>query len=114
MVTGDDDRRGDDTVRPTEDGAEDRRLLMAPHLRGLEPDPHRGVEVDQKSPGELDEAVPRAEFIRSVVGTIAGLAVAARVYLVMPGDLEHNARLTAAVAVLAWPRLPQRPAVSGP
>ena len=37
MVTGDDDRRGDDTVRPTEDGAEDRRLLMAPHLRGLEP-----------------------------------------------------------------------------
>ena len=100
MVTGDDDRRGDDTVRPTEDGAEDRRLLMAPHLRGLEPDPHRGVEVDQKSPGELDEAVPRAEFIRSVVGTIAGLAVAALVYLVMPGDLEHNARLTAAVAVL--------------
>ena len=100
MVTGDDDRRGDDTVGPTEDGAEERRLLMAPHLRGLEPDPHRGVEVDQKSPGELDEAVPRGEFIRSVVGTIAGLAVAALVYLVMPGDLEHNARLTAAVAVL--------------
>ncbi|MBC7305490.1 MAG: SLC13 family permease, partial [Dietzia sp.] len=80
--------------------ADDRRLVMAPHLRGLEPDPHRGVEVDQKSPGELDEAVPRGEFIRSVVGTIAGLAVAGLVYLVMPGDLEHNARLTAAVAVL--------------
>ncbi|WP_033444058.1 DASS family sodium-coupled anion symporter [Dietzia alimentaria] len=73
---------------------------MAPHLTGLDPDPDRGMEVDQKSPGELDEAVPRGEFLRSVIGTVAGLAVALIVYLVMPGDLEHNARLTAAVAVL--------------
>ena len=82
------------------DHTDDRRMVMAPHLRGLEPDPDRGVEVDQKSPGELDEAVPRGEFIRSVVGTVAGLAAALIVYFVMPGDLEHNARLTAAVAVL--------------
>ncbi|MBB0998401.1 DASS family sodium-coupled anion symporter [Dietzia maris] len=73
---------------------------MAPHLRGLEPDPDRGMEIDQKSPGELDPAVPRGEFVRSVIGTVAGLAAAVIVYLVMPGDLEHNARLTAAVAVL--------------
>jgi sodium-dependent dicarboxylate transporter 2/3/5 len=58
------------------------------------------MEVDQKSPGELDPAVPRGEFVRSVIGTVAGLAAAVLVYLVMPGDLEHNARLTAAVAVL--------------
>ncbi|UVE95271.1 SLC13 family permease [Dietzia sp. B32] len=81
-------------------GTDDRRIVMAPHLRGLEPDPDRGMEIDQKSPGELDPAVPRGEFIRSVIGTVAGLAAAALVYLVMPGDLEHNARLTAAVAVL--------------
>ncbi|MBB0990574.1 SLC13 family permease, partial [Dietzia sp. SLG510A3-3B2-2] len=81
-------------------GTDDRRIVMAPHLRGLEPDPDRGMEVDQKSPGELDPAVPRGEFVRSVIGTIAGLAAAVLVYLVMPGDLEHNARLTAAVAVL--------------
>jgi sodium-dependent dicarboxylate transporter 2/3/5 len=81
-------------------GTDDRRIVMAPHLRGLEPDPDRGMEVDQKSPGELDPAVPRGEFVRSVIGTVAGLAAAVLVYLVMPGDLEHNARLTAAVAVL--------------
>lgn len=79
---------------------DDRRIVMAPHLRGLEPDPDRGMEIDQKSPGELDPAVPRGEFVRSVIGTAAGLAAAVLVYLVMPGDLEHNARLTAAVAVL--------------
>ncbi|KAA0916518.1 DASS family sodium-coupled anion symporter [Dietzia sp. ANT_WB102] len=82
------------------DRPDGRRMVMAPHLTGLDPDPDRGMEVDQKSPGELDEAVPRGEFLRSVIGTIAGLAVAAIVYLVMPGELEHNARLTAAVAVL--------------
>lgn len=81
-------------------GTDDRRIVMAPHLRGLEPDPDRGMEIDQKSPGELDPAVPRGEFLRSVIGTVAGLAAAVIVYLVMPGDLEHNARLTAAVAVL--------------
>lgn len=82
------------------DRLKDRRIVMAPHLRGLEPDPSRGAEVDQKSPGELDEAVPRGEFFRSVVGIFLGLAAAVVVYLVMPADLEHNARLTAAVAVL--------------
>ena len=81
-------------------GTDDRRIVMAPHLRGLEPDPDRGMEIDQKSPGELEPAVPRGEFVRSVIGTVAGLAAAVIVYLVMPGDLEHNARLTAAVAVL--------------
>ena len=81
-------------------GPENRRIVMAPHLTGLEPDPDRGAEVEQKSPGERDEAVPRKELIRSVVGTFVGLAAAVLVYLVMPSDLEHNARLTAAVAVL--------------
>ncbi|WP_228549296.1 DASS family sodium-coupled anion symporter [Dietzia sp. SYD-A1] len=73
---------------------------MAPHLSGLEPDPSRGMEIAQKSPGERDGAVPRGEFVRSVIGTVAGVVAASVVYAVMPGDLEHNARLTAAVAVL--------------
>ncbi|MBB1035304.1 DASS family sodium-coupled anion symporter [Dietzia sp. CQ4] len=88
MATGDRDRpRG-------------RRMVMAPHLSGLDPDPDRGAEIEQKSPGERDGAVPRGEFVRSVIGTVAGVAAAVLVYTVMPGDLEHNARLTAAVAVL--------------
>ncbi|WP_295648661.1 DASS family sodium-coupled anion symporter [uncultured Dietzia sp.] len=83
-----------------DDGNDDRKIVLAAHLQGLEPDPDRGAEVDQRSPGELDEAVPRSEFIRSVVGVVAGVAAALLVYFVMPGDLEHNARLTAAIAVL--------------
>ncbi|HHX83942.1 MAG TPA: DASS family sodium-coupled anion symporter [Actinomycetales bacterium] len=74
--------------------------VLSPHLRGLDADPDRGAEIEQQSPGEREEAVPRKEFLRSVIGTVAGLAAALLVYAVMPGDLEHNARLTAAVAVL--------------
>ena len=91
----------DDRVHDGDDGdGEGRRVVMAPHLRGLEPDPDRGAEIEHQSPGERDAAVPRGQHLRSVIGTVAGLAAACLVYAVMPGDLEHNARLTAAIAVL--------------
>lgn len=60
----------------------------------------RAVAEEQRSPGERDEAVPRTEHLRNVIGVFAGLAAAVLVYAIMPGDLAHNARLTAGVAVL--------------
>lgn len=92
MSTGDDDGTTTTRQRLETSGAEPERSVS------VEQD--RGVEVEQKSPGERDDAVPRSEFLRSVIGTVVGLAAAVLVYSVMPGALEHNARLTAAVAVL--------------
>lgn len=92
MSTGDDDGTTTTRQRLETSGAEPERSVS------VEQD--RGVEIEQKSPGERDDAVPRSEFLRSVIGTVVGLAAAVLVYSVMPGALEHNARLTAAVAVL--------------
>lgn len=70
------------------------------HLQGYEPDPHRGEEIEQKSPGERAEP-PTARTVRNrFVGLTAGLVGALVVYLVMPADLAPSARVTAATAVL--------------
>ncbi|MDO5368688.1 SLC13 family permease, partial [Kocuria sp.] len=74
------------------------------HLKNLDPDPHRGEEVNFQSPGERAEAEdPKTHRIKWL-GLIAGLALALLVYFLMPGDVAQGARLTAATAVLmgAW------------
>ncbi|WNV76422.1 DASS family sodium-coupled anion symporter [Geodermatophilus sp. DSM 44513] len=63
------------------------------------PDPRRGG-TDHRSPGEQAPAdSPRTHRIRWA-GFAGGLVLALLVYLVMPQDLAHGARLTAATAVL--------------
>ncbi|RKQ33118.1 SLC13 family permease [Kocuria tytonis] len=74
------------------------------HLSSLDPDPHRGEEVNFQSPGERAEAEkPRTRRIR-LLGLLGGLVLAVLVYSLMPQDVPHGARLTAATAVLmgAW------------
>jgi sodium-dependent dicarboxylate transporter 2/3/5 len=69
------------------------------HLHEYTPDPARGAEIDQKSPGERDPGLePRTDKVRWG-GLAAGLVAALLVYIVM-GDVAHPAKLTAAVAVL--------------
>lgn len=63
-------------------------------------DPESGTEVDQRSPGERDPGLePRTNRVRWT-GLAVGLVAAVLVYLVMPDDAGHPARLTAAIAVL--------------
>ena len=51
----------------------DRRTVPGDHLREYGPDPERGVEVEQKSPGELDPGLePRPNRVRWI-GLAAGL-----------------------------------------
>ncbi|MDA4829807.1 MULTISPECIES: SLC13 family permease [Kocuria] len=70
------------------------------HLKNLDPDPHRGEEVNFQSPGERAPAEkPHTRTIR-LLGLLAGLALAAAIYALMPQDVPHNAKLTAATAVL--------------
>ncbi|WP_010534630.1 SLC13 family permease [Brachybacterium squillarum] len=59
---------------------------------------------DERAPGAHDPEVPRRARRVRVLGLLAGLVLAVLVHLVMPGDVPHDARLTAAVAVLmgAW------------
>lgn len=64
------------------------------------PDPDRGADVDQLSPGERAEAVaPRTLRLRWW-GLTLGLVAGVLVYLVMPGDAPSAARVTAGTAVL--------------
>ncbi|HSP60455.1 MAG TPA: DASS family sodium-coupled anion symporter [Ornithinimicrobium sp.] len=69
------------------------------HLHRFAPDPDRGAEIEQQSPGERDPGLePRPNLVRWG-GLAAGLVAAAAIYLLM-GDVAHPAKLTAAVAVL--------------
>ena len=79
---------------------EHSRPVPGDHLKDFAPDPHRGMEIEQQSPGErAPEVEPRARQVR-LGGLVGGLAAALLVYFIMPGDVEHAARLTAATAVL--------------
>lgn len=60
----------------------------------------RSAEIEQRSAGERAEGVPQGRRRRQWVGLGAGVALGLLVYLVIPGDAGHPARLTAAVAVV--------------
>lgn len=57
-------------------------------------------EIDQKSAGERAEQPTRGRRRRQWIGLGAGVVLAVLVYVVMPDNVDHNARLTAATAVL--------------
>ncbi|MFI8770597.1 SLC13 family permease [Gordonia sp. NPDC062954] len=57
-------------------------------------------EVDRRSAGERAEEVKPGRRRRQWLGLGAGILLAVIVYLVLPSDVDHPARLTAATAVL--------------
>ncbi|WP_197477934.1 MULTISPECIES: SLC13 family permease, partial [unclassified Rhodococcus (in: high G+C Gram-positive bacteria)] len=61
---------------------------------------HEFDEVDRKSAGEREDEVQPGRRKRQWVGLGAGVLLALVVYLVLPEDVAHPARLTAATAVL--------------
>lgn len=63
-------------------------------------DPHDGDEVDERSAGERATGESMSSFRRRWSGFVGGLLLAVLVYLVLPGDLAHSAKVTAAIAVL--------------
>ena len=77
-----------------------QRPVPGAHLKGYEPDPRRGEEIEQQSPGERAEALPATTWRNRLVGLAAGLVGAVLVYVLLPGDLAHSAKVTAATAVL--------------
>jgi sodium-dependent dicarboxylate transporter 2/3/5 len=62
------------------------------------------TEIDHRSPGEREPALPRHTVRVRWGGFVLGLVLAGIVYLLMPGDVANEARVTAATAVLmaAW------------
>ncbi|GGK67920.1 SLC13 family permease [Ornithinimicrobium pekingense] len=78
----------------------DRRHVPGDHLRQYDTDVDRGAEVGQKSPGERDPGLESRPAKVRWIGLAAGLLGALLVYLIMPGDVAHAAKLTAATAVL--------------
>ncbi|MFW0797238.1 DASS family sodium-coupled anion symporter [Gordonia sp. CPCC 205515] len=57
-------------------------------------------EVEERSAGERAEEVAPRQRMRQRIGLVAGVVLAVVVYLAMPDDVDHSARLTAATAVL--------------
>ncbi|MGD8150447.1 SLC13 family permease [Ornithinimicrobium sp. Y1694] len=60
----------------------------------------RGAEIDEQAPGEREEEVPPRSRTVRLTGLLLGLGLALLVYFIMPGDVPHAAKLTAATAVL--------------
>lgn len=70
------------------------------HLRSLDPDPHRGEEIEFRSPGErAPEEKAHTRHVR-LAGFLGGQVLGILIYALMPGDVPHAAKLTAATAVL--------------
>ena len=75
-------------------------IIPGDHLIGQEADPRRNEEIDQLSPGQREPAKPTRTVQIQWLGLAVGLVLGILVYLVMPGDVPQEARLTAATAVL--------------
>ena len=77
---------------------------MPAYLKDLRPDPRAGREIDFQSPGERAPAVEAKFNRRRWIGLSVGILLALIIYFIMPAEVPHNAKLTAATAVLmgAW------------
>ncbi len=77
-------------------------VLPGAHLKHL--DPALGEEIEQKSPGERAPAFDARTIRVRWAGFAIGLVLALVIYFVMPADVAHEAKVTAAIAVLmgAW------------
>lgn len=69
-------------------------------LEELRPDPTHGQEINHESPGERAPDIPKKTSWVRWGGFVAGIVLALAVFFGMPDSIPHNARLTAAVAVL--------------
>ncbi|MFP5367192.1 MAG: SLC13 family permease, partial [Actinomycetes bacterium] len=89
-------------LKPQSSGKDRGRAPSVPgaHLRDFDPREAQGQNADSQSPGERAPAEdPKTHRIKWT-GFAVGLALALLVYFVMPADLAHPAKLTAATAVL--------------
>ena len=62
------------------------------------------TEVDMRSPGEREPGIGRSTLRIRWTGFLLGLIFSTLIYAIMPADVDHSAKLTAAIAVLmaAW------------
>ena len=73
---------------------------MPEYLESLRPDPSKGRDVKQKSPGELDPAVEKRKVNVRWGGLALGVVLSVLIYFILPDSMSHNARLTAATAIV--------------
>jgi sodium-dependent dicarboxylate transporter 2/3/5 len=86
--------------QPPGKGAGRGPTVPGAHLKDFHPRESQDQDVDSLSPGERAPAEDPKTYRIKWTGLAAGLALALLVYLVMPADLAHPAKLTAATAVL--------------
>ncbi|WP_087007179.1 DASS family sodium-coupled anion symporter [Gulosibacter sp. 10] len=70
------------------------------YLQKLKPDPNRGREIDFQSPGERAPGITKRSNTTRWIGFALGLVLALAAFFLLPQEMPHNARLTAATALL--------------
>src|SRR5699024_6890624 len=75
--------------------------VTAAHLKRYDPVRQAKTETEaEASDGLSAPPTERGEWFRRIIGLVAGLIAAARIYFSMPADLEVWPKLTTATAVL--------------
>ncbi|MFW0178688.1 SLC13 family permease [Rothia sp. P7208] len=70
------------------------------HLKNYEPVPTQTIDQVQLSRGSRAEEIESGERTKRLIGLFGGLFAALLMYCILPADMPHAARLTAATAVL--------------
>src|SRR5699024_3634672 len=78
-----------------------RGVRMSPSPKSSE---MTSTEIDMRSPGEREPGIGRSTLRIRWTGFLLGLIFSTLIYAIMPADVDHSAKLTAAIAVLmaAW------------
>ncbi|GGH64461.1 SLC13 family permease [Rothia aerolata] len=74
--------------------------MVGDHLKNYEPIPTQAIGEIQLSRGAQAEAVDKNERTKRLVGLIGAPLLALIIYFIMPADVPHGAKLTAATAIL--------------
>ena len=78
----------------------DQPHMVGDHLKNYEPIPTQAIGQLQLSRGAQAEQVEAQERKKRLLGLVGAPLLALIVYFVLPQDLEHGAKLTAATAIL--------------
>ena len=64
------------------------------------------TEIDMRSPGEREPGIALSTLRIRWTGFLLGLIFSTLIYAIMPADVDHSAKLTAACLLTAYPAEP--------
>lgn len=74
--------------------------MVGDHLKNYEPIPTQAIGQVQLSRGSQSEEIEQGDRTKRLIGLIGAPLLALIIYFIMPADVPHGAKLTAATAIL--------------